>query len=87
MTTVAIYVNRKMTIHETDLAQVVDFKSSSIRDYLVDSVLYNCTSYIEEKTPEDYAKDKKDEKKQKYAARGNCTEQGLIRFYLEQCGD
>ena len=57
MTTVAIYVNRKMTIHDKDLAKVVDYKTFAIREYLADSVLYNCTSYIEEKKPEDYERD------------------------------
>ncbi len=56
----------------------------AIRDHIVDSVLYNCTSYIEEKKPEDLAKELDSVKKsQKYAAMGNCTEQGLIRFFME----
>ncbi len=53
---------------------------------MADSVLYNSTSYIEEKKPEDYKKETEEEKAQKYAARGNCTEQGLIRFYLKKSG-
>jgi hypothetical protein len=57
MTTVAIYVNRKMTIHDTDLAKAVDYKAYAIREYLADSVLYNSTSYIEEKKPEDNQRD------------------------------
>lgn len=90
MTAVALYFDKNEIVHKDDLAQLVDFKSDpkylSIRDYMADSVLYNSTSYIEEKKPEDYEKDQEDERDQKYAARGNCTEQGLIRFYLKQSG-
>jgi hypothetical protein len=57
----------------------------AVKDYIVDSVLYNCTSYIEEKTPEDLAKEQDPVKKrQKYVVMGNCTEQGLIRFFMQK---
>ena len=58
---------------------------NATRDHIVDSVLYNCSSYVEEKKPEDLAKEMDPEKKlQPYAAMGNCTEQGLIRFFMDK---
>jgi hypothetical protein len=42
-----------------------------VRDLLGQAVLSNCSAYIEEV------------KEGLWEAKGNCTEQGLIRFFLE----
>lgn len=81
METKAIYMFGKV-ITGVDLLQLS--LGDAVKDYIVDSVLYNCTSYIEKKKPEDLAKEQDPEKKaQTYAAMGNCTEQGLIRFFMD----
>ena len=56
METKAIYVFGKV-IAEGDLLQWT--LNDATRDHIVDSVLYNCSSYVEEKKPEDLAKEKK----------------------------
>ena len=57
----------------------------AVKEHIIDSVHYNCTSYIEEKKPEDLAKEQDPVKKsERYAAKGNCTEQGLIRFFMDK---
>ena len=82
METKAIYMFGRV-ITDGELLQLK--LEDDTRDYIVDSVLYNCTSYIEEKKPEDLAKEKDPVKKsQTYVAMGNCTEQGLIRFFMDK---
>ena len=82
METKAIFVFGKV-IAEGELKQWN--LDNATRDHIVDSVLYNCSSYVEEKKPEDLAKEMDPEKKlQPYAAMGNCTEQGLIRFFMDK---
>jgi hypothetical protein len=75
METKAIYMTDKMYIDAsfTDL----NIKTLSFNEVLADSVLYNSTSYLEEKKPEEDPLHPV-----RYAAKGNCTEQGLIRFFL-----
>lgn len=74
METKAIFVFGKV-IAEGELKQWN--LDNATRDHIVDSVLYNCSSYVEEKKPEDLAKEMDPEKKlQPYAAMGNCTEIG-----------
>jgi P-type Ca2+ transporter type 2B len=50
MTTVALYFNGETKINNQDLSNDIDIKTLDLKEHLVDSVLYNCTSYIEEKT-------------------------------------
>ena len=48
---------------DIDLAKKVNYKDFSTAGFLTDSVLYNSTSYIEEKTKEEANKDMDAEEK------------------------
>jgi hypothetical protein len=76
METKAIYMNEKMYIDGT-FNDLKIKNLSAICEVIADSVLYNSTSYIERKKDSEV----------RYEAKGNCTEQGLIRFFLNQCGE
>ena len=80
MQTMAIHLGHTTFIGESFAS--LKLKEHSFGELVADSVLYNSTSYLEEKKPEEITA----ESPESYAARGNCTEQGLIRFFLKQCG-
>lgn len=82
MNTKAIYIGGKSYIDNS--FDTLNFNSIHFRDLLRESIGYNSTSYVEIRTEEEKEKDKND--KREYAAKGNSTEQGLIRFFLDHCG-
>lgn len=51
---------------------IMKLSALSNKDLLAEGILYNCSAYVE-----------KNEEGQ-WEAKGNCTEQGLIRFLLEE---
>jgi magnesium-transporting ATPase (P-type) len=69
MNTRGLYINGSVYIDES--FNHLDIDKMAVRDLLGQAVLSNCSAYIEEG------------KDGKYEAKGNCTEQGLIRFFLD----